>query len=119
MCQFSDVTVFFFFFFPFFYRNNLTFGYQPGEEEDDADLSEMKRVNARMLTLFHEKPYCKDACRNNINTSEHRVRLKSCLPTYAIIQPEKKEHGNVWILTFLMEKKILNITYALFSFIPQ
>lgn len=77
----------------FFDPNKQTFGDQPGEEEEE-DCAGMKGFDPVMLKLVPEEPYCKDACRTNINTSKHRVRYKSYMPTYTVIQSERKDCGD-------------------------
>lgn len=54
----------------------------------------MEEFNPVMQKPDPEGSYCEAACRNNVNTSVHRVTLRSHLPTYMVNQPPYEDQGN-------------------------
>lgn len=55
----------------------------------------MEEVNPAMQKPDPAGPYCEAACRNNMNTSVHRVTPKSYHPTYTVNGPVNEHQRDV------------------------
>lgn len=72
---------------------------EPLETGGEARKRRRVRQEWRTFNPVMQKPdpagsYCEAARRNSVNTSVHRVTLRSHLPTYTVDQPPREDKGN-------------------------